>query len=67
MEKMIKAFYDKGTLKLSKPLNNVENHQELELMIISKESPILKTAGIFKTSSKNLKEIAESKELIYEN
>jgi predicted DNA-binding antitoxin AbrB/MazE fold protein len=71
LQKIIKAIYEKGVLKLIKPpiFPELKEHEEIKLMIIPKEDEdiVLKSRGIFKTDAEVLKEVAESEELLYED
>ena len=63
MSEVIAAVYEKGILRLLEELP-LEEHQTVLLKIISGESVVKETKGMFKTAPHVLKEIAESEELL---
>ena len=63
MSEVITAVYEKGVLRLLEELP-LEEHQTVLLKIISGESVVKETKGMFKIAPQVLKEIAESEELL---
>lgn len=63
MSEVITAVYEKGVLRLLEELP-LEEHQRVTLKIVSKESIVKETKGIFQIAPHMLKEIAESEELL---
>ena len=63
MSEVITAVYEKGMLRLLEELP-LEEHQTVTLKIISRESIVKETKGMFKIAPHMLKEIAESEELL---
>jgi predicted DNA-binding antitoxin AbrB/MazE fold protein len=63
MSEVIMAVYEKGVLRLLEKLP-LEEHQTVTLKILSRESIVKQTKGMFKIAPQVLKEIAESEELL---
>jgi predicted DNA-binding antitoxin AbrB/MazE fold protein len=63
MSEVITAVYEKGVLRPVKELL-LEEHQTVMLRIISRESIVKETKGMFRIAPHVLKETAESEELL---